>query len=106
MTELPGDIVKQASEQGGILGLLIVVILGFMVWYIHSSRKYHAVKEREEAKDRAEQNAILAEERKEWREAIERNTAAFHNLEKALQSKPCLRPRTTRTRETDFLHDE
>lgn len=101
MPDIAGQTLEHASREGGWYGVLTVIILAFMAWYIHSSRKYHAAKEREEARDRESRDKILAEERREWREAIERNTAAFHGLEKALHTKPCLRPTAARTRETD-----
>ena len=96
-----GEIIREAGEKGGILGMLIFGVIAFMAWYIYSSRKYHAEKEAREAQERNVREKMAAEERKEWRETLERNTAAFHGIEKALQTAPCFRPSTARTRVTD-----
>lgn len=93
MADIPAKAIDSFGATGGILGLVILGLLAFMVWYIHSSHKH-----------RSTENAALAVERKEWREAIEKNTAAFHSLEKALNTKPCLRPPDARTRVTDRIH--
>lgn len=92
MTDIPVKAIDAFGTTGGILGLVILGLLGFMAWFIHTNRKHEAV-----------QSATLMAERREWREAIEKNTAAFHSLEKALNTKPCLRPTDARTRVTDRM---
>ena len=89
MTEIPAKAIESFGATGGILGLIILLLVGFMVWYIHSSRKYHSMENKERRK-----------ERETWRETVDKNTAAFHALEKALITKPCLRPPDARTRDT------
>ena len=90
MTEIPVKAIETFGATGGILGLVVLLLVGFMVWYIHTSRKYHAT-----------ENAALAEERKEWRSSLDRNTEAFHELSRSLGARPCLRSADSRTRSTD-----
>lgn len=93
MTEIPVKAIDSFSATGGILGLIILLLVGFLIWYIHSSRKYHSA-----------ENKASVNERREWRDTVDKNTAAFHALEKALITKPCLRSPDTKTRETDRVH--
>lgn len=101
MTEIPTKAIDSFGATGGILGLIVLLLVSFIVWYIHSSRKYHAEKEAKEASERLARDQAFAAERREWREALDRNTAGYHELTKALVTKPCLRSSDARTRETD-----
>ena len=116
MTEIPVKAIDSFGLLGGLGGLTTLLMAGIFIWYIKTSRKHAAEKDAEAAKERrlreereaAERLArdqAFAQERKEWREALQaaldRNTAVIGSLEKALTVRPCLRPTHERTREAD-----
>lgn len=104
MTDISVKAIDSFGANGGILGLIVLLLVSFLVWYIHSSRKHHAVKDEKDAAERLARDQSFAAERREWREALDRNTAGFNELTRALITKPCLRPPEARTRETDRVH--
>lgn len=101
MPELPSKAIDAFGSAGGLWGLVILLLIGFMIWYISTSRKHHTAKDILESKERVSKEEILATERKEWRATIDRNSDAFHELAQVLQTKPCARPTDARTRSSD-----